>query len=247
MNLIIRGHIRSSLSNDGLRMLVEEMHKKKPVNIFIHTWENQQSSVSWRTMRDDPTPVSEDLVRSYFGRMSDSIKTVVVDSEEDVVIGGRNEGVVASSWAPILGYKRMFYGMMRGAELVAEKAEPDEMSLQMRFDALSNWASFKKNQILDFLDQRPEEWERIRFMIRPASSGRELELRFDRWTKWGPEYEPHWTTGVDNIYMASVKDMRDFLRHMYLNLDSVNDKYRSFIHQEWITMFEAFDPVWMKP
>ena len=239
--------MRNSFSNDGLYELVSKIHRRRPVRIFIHTWGNLQSSMSWRTMKHDATPVSETLVRGYFRDMSKSIETLVVESEETVAIHGRKEGVIANSWAPVVGYKRMFYGMMRGAELVAEKADPKDMVIQTRFDVLSNWVISQQDRMLDFLDEEPEQWERIRFLLRPASSEKELRMRFDRWIKWGAEYEPHWTVGVDNTYMATVKDRVYFLRHMYFDLDGVNEKYRSFIHQEWITMFEAFSPEWMKP
>jgi hypothetical protein len=246
-NLILRGHVRRSFQDDGLYRLVRDISGRGPVKIFIHTWDTVQSRVSWRLMPDDPTPVDDSMVRRYFRDLSDNIESLAVESESSVQIVGRREGVVAMSWSPIDGYKRMFYGMMRAAEMARARCEPGDMVVQTRLDVLSNWASFAHDKVLNFLDDRPEDWEPIRFLIRPATSKKELEMRFDRWMRWGAEYEPHWTTGVDNMYMATSKDMLDFTRHMYTNLDAISDKYRHFVHQEWISMFEAFNPEWATP
>ena len=247
MNLIIRGHIRNALKSNSLYRLVREISAQWPIKIYIHTWNVAQTSLSWRQMRDDSTIVSETMVINYFRELSGLIDTVIVEDDKNVCLEGDVKGKIASTPCPVKGYKYMFYGMMRAAEAVAEKAAPDELVVQTRFDVYSNWVSFSNKQILQFMSQKPAEWERIRFLVRPGESREELENRLERWKRWGAEYEPHWTVGIDNTYMARVADMRDFLQHMFHNLDRINAKYPKVQHQEWLTAFEAFNPEWMKP
>lgn len=246
MNLIIRGHVRSSFEDGRLRDLVGRMCESVGVKIFIHTWNIRQSSTSWRGLREDRKPIDEAIVRGYFGDLCSSIKSVTVEDDKDVEVFGSREGRVASTGCPVLGYKFMLYGMAKAAEEVVRVAGRNELVSQMRFDVFSNWAASRAESVLGFMRMEPSSWERIRFMVRPAESERELSMRLGRWRKWGAEYEPHWTVGIDNVYMARAGDMLDFQSHMYRDFDELNDKYKAINHQEWIAMFEAFERGWVR-
>jgi hypothetical protein len=196
-------------------------------------------------MPDDISVVDEKQIVEYLRDAADNISKIVIEDDSNVAVPGRVSGTVASTPCPTKGYKLMFYGMMRGAEMVAEERGGDEHVIQTRFDILSNFAKMDHERIMRFLDQRPSEDEPIRFLIRPGDNKTERELRFDRWRRHGSEYEPHWTLGVENIFSANVTNMKKFLSHMYLNFDSINDRYIKSNHQEWLPMFEAFNPEWV--
>lgn len=245
MKLVIRGHIRDSFENGRLREVVKNLNDSMGIRVVVHTWNIRRSALSWRTMPEDARPVDESMVLDYFGEASSLIDKVIVDDDSKVSLPGNLEGVVSMSWAPVRGYKLMFYGMMRAAEAAVGLYGREEMAVQMRFDAFSNWVKASHGQIKEFVKSAPSEWEPIRFMIRPADSPAELSSRFYRWLAHGPEYEPHWTVGIDNVYMAKAGHMLDFQRHMYFRFDEINAKYRGFVHQEWLSMFEAFNPEWV--
>lgn len=245
MNLIIRGHIRNSFENGALRDLVSSVAAKIPeIRVYVHSWDVVQSSVSWRGMKEDRTEVTPEMIAEYFG-IGDCLKKVVVENDTDVSLTGRLDGNVASTPCPIRGYKLMTYGMMKASEMVLKDSRPDDLVIQTRFDMLSNWVRTPPNKMLDFLDARPGDDEPIRFLIRPGENERERSLRFDRWIRHGSEYEPHWTVGVENTFMATAKNMNAFLSHMHANFDDVEAKYKRANHQEWIMMFEAFEPGWL--
>jgi len=214
--------------------------------IFIHTWGIRQSSISWRMLHEDKTKVDEAAVREYFGDLGGFIESVLVDDDRELQVLGSREGNVASTACPVLGYKFMLYGMARAAEEAVRLTGRDALVTQMRFDVFTNWSPAREDEVLDFMRLEPSRWERVRFMIRPADSERELYMRLGRWRSWGAEYDPHWTVGVDNVYMARAGDMMDFQRHMYQNFDYLNEKHRGLTHQEWISMFEAFDAGWVR-
>jgi hypothetical protein len=245
MKLIMRGHIRDSFENSRLRNFIKKLGESFGLRVVIHTWNIRRNSLSWRTMGEDTRPVDESIIMDYFGESAGLVDAVMVDDDSKISLPGSLEGVVSMSWAPVRGYKLMFYGMMRAAEAAVGIYGRDETVVQMRFDAFSNWVNASQKQVQEFMASEPSDWERIRFMIRPADSPEELSSRFYRWMKYGAEYEPHWTVGIDNIYMAKAGDMLDFQRHMYFNFDNINKKYRGFVHQEWLAMFEAFNPEWV--
>lgn len=220
MNLIIRGHIRNAFGSRGLYDLVREMSDRSELSVFIHTWNVFQTSASWRRIPDDHNPVDEDKVRSYFSDLSPLIKHVIVDEDKKVPLSGKTHGTIGHTPCPVVGYKYMFYGMLKAAEHVASVVPPDDIVLQTRFDVMSNWRRFSRDQIVEFAFRKPSK--RIQFIVNEA-------------------YDES-TVGIDNIYMANAKDMRQFLRHMYFNLDEIdeaNKAERHMGHQEWLTMFEA--------
>jgi hypothetical protein len=222
MNLILRGHIRNSFSNDSLNRLVFEISKKHKLDIYVHTWSVLQSSRSWRHIPDDERAVDESMVLDYFDGLGVSIRRVIIEDESEVELKGRLDGTVGHTPCPIKGYKYMFHGMLKAAECVLEDAGPEDLVVQTRFDVLSNWGRFGADRIVSFMDVKPSK--RIQFIME--------------------EVADESTVGVDNIYMAKALDMHNFLKHMLDDLDEIDLKHKStrhMGHQEWLTMFEAVD------
>ena len=220
MNLILRGHIRNSFDNKNLYNLTKELSNKQDLKLFIHAWNVIQTNISWRHIPENRSVVSQDLIKNYFEDLSCLIKDIIIEDDQNIKIEGRKEGNIGHSHAPILGYKYMFYGMMKAAENVLNHVGPDELVTQTRFDIMSNWGSFRKEQIIEFINTAPSK--RIQFMMEEAANES--------------------TVGIDNIYIAKAKDMYDLLHHMYYNLDEIDErlkKVRHMGHQEWLTMFEA--------
>lgn len=220
MNLIIRGHIRNAFDNRNLYELIRDISSKMDLKIFVHSWSVVQTRTSWRYIPENKSPVDEDTVRSYFADLSHLVSSVIVDDEGSVPISGRKHGTIGHTPCPVLGYKYMFYGMLRAAEHVVASVPAEELVTQTRFDVMSNWGRFGRDQIVDFMLRKPTK--RIQFIVEEAYNES--------------------TVGIDNIYMANARDMHDFLKHMYINLDEIdeaNKRERHMGHQEWLTMFEA--------
>ena len=222
MNLILRGHIRNSFDDKNLYYLISDLSEKQNIKLFIHTWNVVQTSLSWRHIPENKSKVDEELIVGYFKDLSHLVQDIIIEDDQNIKIEGRKEGNIGHSHAPILGYKYMFYGMMRAAECVLNRVGPDAMVTQTRFDIMSNWGSFRKERIIQFINTKPSK--RIQFMVE--------------------EVADESTVGIDNIYIAKAKDMYDLLHHMYHNLDEIDERLkltRHIGHQEWLTMFEALN------
>lgn len=222
MNLILRGHIRNAFGNRHLYDLIKSVSEVAELKIFVHTWNVMQTSLSWRRIREDRSEVKESTVLDYFSDLSPLFKRIIIEDERDVPIKGRTEGFVGHTPCPIRAYKYMFHGMCRAAECAYLGSAPEETTIQTRFDVLSNWRRFSNQQIIDFIARKPSK--RIQFMMEEA-------------------YDES-TVGVDNIYMATAKDMLDFIVRMRDNLDEIdecNKSMRHMGHQEWVTMAEAIE------
>lgn len=220
MNLILRGHIRNAFGDRGLYDLVRRASEVTDLKIFAHTWNVMQTGLSWRRVPEDRSEVKDVTVLDYFSDLSPLFKHIIVEDDRDVPLKGRTEGSVGHTPCPIRAYKYMFHGMSRISEYVYLNSEPEEVTVQTRFDVLSNWRRFNSQEILEFIVRKPAK--RIQFMME--------------------ELYNESTVGIDNIYMASAKDMHEFIRHMRDNLDEIDERHRSarhMGHQEWITMFEA--------
>lgn len=219
LNLIVRGHIRSSFSDERLKVFLEELKELFDLRIYIQTWSVIQNSLSWRAMESVPTAVTEEYVRQYIGDMP--IRNIRIIDDSKITHIGNTEGKIGRTPCPILGWKNMYYGMMSAAATVSASEDPRSISVQTRFDILSNPFSPPKQQILDFLSREydvisscSEPWERIRFLHMKCF------------------------LGVDNIYMSRAEDMNRFISYMYYEMDRILDLHRRTIYQEHIAFHE---------
>lgn len=220
MNLILRGHVRNAFVNRSLYHLIRRASEVAELRIFVHTWNVAQTNLSWRRIREDRSEVKDSTILEYFSDLSPLFKHIIVEDDKDVPIEGRTEGFVGHTPCPIRAYKYMFHGMLRAAEYAYLNSDPEETTVQMRFDILSNWKGFNNQDIIDLIARSPTK--RIQFMMN--------------------EMCDESTVGIDNIYVATAKDMYYFIKHMRDNLDGIDEKHKSarhMGHQEWITMLEA--------
>ena len=220
MNLILRGHIRNAFLDNDLYELVNQVSKVTKLRIFAHTWNVKQTGLSWRRIPENLSSVDEKTIVDYFSDLSHLFERIIVEDEKDVPLKGRTEGTVGHTPCPIRAYKYMFHGMSKIAEYAFLNSNPEEKTIQTRFDLFSNWRRFEIGSILDFFAMKSSK--KIQFMLE--------------------ESHDESTVGIDNIYMASAKDMHEFIRHMLENLDGIDERHkavRHMGHQEWITMFEA--------
>jgi hypothetical protein len=220
INLLIRGHVRSSFNDERLITLVRSFAQKYELSIFLHTWNVVQNRLSWRHMEDIPNEVSEKVVRSYFQELDPLVKMVIIDDDKKIKLQGNTKGNIGRTPCPVLAWKNMYYGKLRLIEAVSELADASEVAVQTRFDLLSNNFSPKIDEVVDFLDSN---YESVR------NGDVEERIRFLRM---------HCFLGMDNIYMASVSNMQIFIRHMYFDMDRILRIHENTIHQEHISFHE---------
>lgn len=218
MNFILRGHVRSSFNDRSLLGLLEIASRKFDIKIYAHTWNVVQNSISWRRIEDVPNKVDEGSVRNYLSGLD--VRWVSVDDDKCIRHVGKTEGNIGRTPCPVLGWKNMYWGIVKAANAVADNESPESLTVQTRFDLLSNPFAPSTAEVLAFLSREhksivagPKE-ERIRF----------LHMRC--------------FLGVDNIYMAKAEDIRRFVSYMYYDMDRILHEHKHTYHQEHIAFHE---------
>jgi hypothetical protein len=219
LNIVIRGHVRSSFGDGNLKGLVGKISERFGVSIYVQTWDKIQNGLSWRHLEEDSGAVTEEMVRNYLDGFS--VRQVKVIDDSSIKHHGNTKGKIGRTPCPVLAWKNMYYGKLAALKSVLDGEPGDSVTVQMRFDILSNPFSPSESEILDFLD-------RDYALFADGSLGDE-RMRFLRM---------HCFMGVDNIYMATAADMHRFISYMYYDMDRILHFHRRTIHQEHIAFHE---------
>lgn len=218
LNVVLRGHVRSSFEDDGLRWLLSDISESFSARIYAHTWSFVQNSLSWRGLENICREVDAGMVLNYLSGFD--VRSVAVDDDSAIPHVGNVEGNIGRTRCPVLGWKNMYWGKLAAMKVLTDVEPPDSTTLQMRFDVLSNPFSPKRQEVLDFVSR---EYDTIR------SGAGDERIRFLRM---------HCFVGVDNIYMARALDMLRFNSYMYYEMDRILHVHRGTIHQEHIAFHE---------
>lgn len=219
LNLIVRGHIRSSFNDAKLKCLLDELGLNFDLRAYVQTWSVFQNSLSWRKVEDIPTKVTEEAVRSYFGEID--VRRVRIIDDSKITHIGNTEGTIGRTPCPVRAWKNMYYGMMSASSTVLASEDPSSISVQMRFDILSNPFSPSMQEIVEFVKR---DYEVLSSGDQPNERMRFLRMRC--------------FMGVDNIYMSTNEDLNRFISYMYYDMDRVLHLHRRTVHQEHIAFHE---------
>jgi hypothetical protein len=215
MIIVLRGHIRQSFQTDDLYFFLKELYNINNFDLFIHTWSITASSLSWRTISEDLTPITKEIIYDYLKDLSHTVKLIIIDDETLCCLVGKIEGNVCSSLMPILGWKRYWCGQFRildeMASLVINK---EEAILNFRFDFLDNKFSALKEEYLAFF-----------------SKEKSSNFTKNIFLKDGCFY------GLDNFYMGNYKTMYLSVREFHLNLDEILEKHKECKAQEFLFFY----------
>ena len=106
--LLLRGHERNTFNNNKLNNFVNKIKNKFVYSqFFIHTWNLNETSSSWRHINTAPSLIKINNIQDYFDNDFKSI----IDDENNVQIKGNKNTKIGSM--PIIGWKRMWYGQKK--------------------------------------------------------------------------------------------------------------------------------------
>lgn len=225
MILILRGHIRNSFDDNNLYDLIKSIYISNPeLKIYIHTWNIIQNDVSWRQMTIIDHPVTNETIREYFRDLSHLIKQCVIDDDSNIELIGNLEGKIGKGNAPIIGWKRYWYGKYKIIEcLKNEPFDRNECIINCRFDILSNINSFSSNNITNFI----EKYKNETFYKNVFSIGNEYtSLPINQFV------------GIDNIYMGNIEMQYKLIEHFHKNLDEILLANSTISNQEHLVFYE---------
>lgn len=214
MILLLRGHIRNSFDDDRLYNLVKELIDKYDIKIYIHTWSVQQTNISWRTLQNISTQITNDTIYNYFKDLSKNIKNIIIDDDTKIQLIGLKTGYIGQTKCSTVGWKNMWYGKYQNINAIKlDNPQYNETILNIRFDVQSSFVPFNKSFILKFILQNITTNQNV-FIAKNA------------------------IIGIDNIYLGNMTEMYKLIMHFYSNLDMINLKYNNIKHQEFLVFYE---------
>jgi hypothetical protein len=151
MILLIRGHIRTGFDTPYLYNFVKTVYELYKVKIYIQTWSVFSNSISWRPIANNPTKVTEEVIKNYFKDIP--INDILILDDTKITLHGIKSGNVGISCVPMIGWKNMWYGKSALADYVAAHEAPDSILINTRFDCVFEYANiedlllFIKNQV----------------------------------------------------------------------------------------------------
>ena len=225
MILLLRGHIRGSFSSQHLYHLVKELTVRYPkIKIYIHTWNVLQTNKSWRKMKNDNTPITEQFIYDYFQDIRSFITRVLIDDDSTIQVIGETKGLISNTKCPLLAWKNMWYGNYQLIRSVKLDMIPDvntDLIINTRFDVLDNWILLSQLQILNFIQNQ------YAIFMKQGSILNKSAFIF-----------PKEAVGIDNLYVGTYDVMFQLIDHFYRNLDAILQKYPSIYNQERIVFRE---------
>lgn len=208
--VVIRGHVRNSFDTYTLHDFVKELSDMYELEIYIHTWNVKQTSMSWRQIDDDLTKITDNFVRAYFKDLGCNIKEIIIEDDSTIDIIGKSEGNVGNTRTPLLGWKRYIHGQFKVLKHVHDTRPGDSFIINTRFDLFSCSYVFPSKDVVEFAKNSYKDYARILFL------------------KQG-EY-----CGVDNIIIGTVKNMYNLIEYIHENLDDFLEKNQDLKHPEYV-------------
>ena len=214
MNIVIRGHIRNAFETEELYEFLKHITDRyDDVKIFIHTWDEKQNALSWRHIEEDSTPITTELIHSYFKDIFEHVKKIIIESDSDIELHGNVEGKLASSRTSLLGWKRYAYGQHRIIKHVYDSVditEKKDFLLNIRFDLFTNSFVFPFEEITSFIKNNYGISHRQNKFLREGSF-----------------------CGIDNIIVGSIESQYELISIIHFCLDDILEDHKELKNPEF--------------
>jgi len=217
--LILRGHIRNSFDKPDLYYLIKQLAMQyTELTIYIHTWNKKSSKVSWRSIPEDNTEITEDIIRNYFKDTAQYIRKIYVDDDTQIEIKGKKTGIICKTKQPIIAWKNMWYGIAKITEEVYnDKSTKNSIVVNTRFDVMQNSHTITAKEIHLFIK---EQLKAAKYQLN------QFYYKNDNYF------------GIDNLYTGDIETVHKLVMHMYENLDTILAKYPKIFVQEVMVFYE---------
>ena len=211
--IILRGHIRNSFDDDRLYNLIKKISLNYKITIFIHTWNIQQSSISWRKVDQINNIITIDTINNYFKDLTPLIKNIIIDDDKKIKLIGKTEGTIGLT-CPLIGWKRYIYGLYTSINNVRNYTTKDFI-INLRFDILSNSNIISEEQLINFINDNVNNVFKKNIFIYN-------KLQF----------------GLDNAFCGDSTTMYKLCKYFNENLDYIVSKNKFISNQEFLLFIE---------
>jgi hypothetical protein len=211
--IILRGHIRNSFDNDKLYNLIKKISLNYNISIYIHTWNIQQSNISWREVEQINNIIKTDMIHNYFKDLSFTIKNIIIDDDTEIELIGNTIGTIGPK-CPIIGWKRYIYCLYKIIDHV-KNYSTEEFILNIRFDILSNSIEMTETQIINFVNKNiNNQFKKNRFIY------------------------DNLNYGLDNAFCGNSFTIYKLCKYFNEDLDAIISKYKYIQNQEYLLFIE---------
>ena len=216
MILVLRGHLRSSFTDERLYKFIKDLSELyTDLKLYIHTWSVLQSKISWRPLEENQSPVTETLILEYFKDLAPRIQKIMIANAEEIQLIGATEGIIRCTQAPLIGWKRYWYGKYQIAKYLKETADPTESVINTRFDIfhLPHY-SLEESNLFSFLQKNPKS----------------IKNKFIRDGCFG---------GMDNFYIGTVDSQFRLADRFHRQLDYILEFHKNIFidYQEYYVYY----------
>ena len=216
MIILLRGHIRNSFDTPYLYEFIQYLSNNYNIEIYIHTWDIIQNSISWREIKENNIPVNNELIYDYFKDLKHLIKHIIIDNDKNLKLFGNTKGLICK--APCLGWKNMWYGKFRiiqylfqNSHLFKMKPPVDQLVVNIRFDIFSNSQVFESINIFKFINNIAYYTSLYNQVLRKNIFIKNVACCY----------------GIDNIYIGNINTMYKLIGHFHYNLDKILLRYKN--------------------
>ena len=236
MIIVLRGHIRNSLDNTNLLKLLKRIIVNIPdIQIYIHTWNEKSSKISWRNYDfthklniNNNIEITEDYILDYFSDIKKNIIKIIVENDNEIELHGDLNGNISASKAPKKGWKNYIYGSYAIINYLYNNLDNvNETIIHFRFDILDvkilNSNVFNFNSIINFINTHA------------MKNTTKVSVKFPEEIIRGNNLK----LGVDNIYIGSLENIYNLLNYLNYNLDELLEKNTDVIHQEHLFLIAS--------
>lgn len=198
----LRGHLRQSFQKDDLFLWLDSLSQQYELRIFLHTWNIQQSSLSYRPLTHIPLPVTPEMLQGYFRHLWPLVYAWRIDEDGNLPLIGVTEGTMfqGRGVTPLRGWKNMIYGNWVLSHMVAQHLPPQTMVINTRFDMFD---------VYHLLRQTHKQYPLLNLDV--TTPLRPREIRFCL---------PDDCFGVDNMFVTTALRMEQLLRYVHQHLDT---------------------------
>jgi len=216
MIILLRGHIRNSFDTPYLHEFIQYLSNNYNIEIYIHTWDIIQNSISWREIKENNIPVNNELIYDYFKDLKHLIKHIIIDNDKNLKLFGNTKGLIYK--APCLGWKNMWYGKFRiiqylfqNFHLFKMKSPVEQLVVNLRFDIFSNSQVFESINIFKFINNIAYYTSLYNQVLRKNIFIKNVACCY----------------GIDNIYIGNINTMYKLIGHFHYNLDKIMLRYKN--------------------
>ena len=214
MILFLRGHIRNGFDSKELYDFIKRIEEYGIIfDIYIHTWNIKQNSLSWREIKPDNTNITKPFIRKYFQGLQSTIKHIIIDNDHKIKINGKTEGKINNGPMPVIGWKNYWYGKHKMMKYLFDNIKnKNENIISMRFDFFQYSPHVRKDQLHDFI-------------IINHKNRLNRNIFFFRNEK---DY------CIDNIYIGNINTMYKLCDYFHKHLDVILTENPNIVNQEFL-------------